>query len=166
LVLLCLTGLVTSCSYVAWSCASLAGFRPFFLPCPVARALHCPTLPCCPHALQPARCPACAALQPARCPALQPARRPCSPRPALWQPACRPFAALLALPCLRRPAAAAAAAARATAAAGAGGAGPTIDCASESATALGASESVAALGARESAPALGARAPPTTGPFL
>ncbi|CAI7907595.1 unnamed protein product, partial [Closterium sp. NIES-54] len=81
---------------------------PFFLPCPAARALHCPTLPCCPHALQPAHCPA-----------LQPARRPCSPCAALWQPARRPFAVLLALPCLRRPAAAAA---RATAAAGAGAA--------------------------------------------
>ncbi|CAI7869688.1 unnamed protein product [Closterium sp. NIES-53] len=87
---------------------------PFFLPCPAARALHCPTLPCYPHALQPARCPA-----------LQPARRPCSPCAALWQPARRPFAALLALPCLCRPAAAAAASA--TAAAGAGGAGPTTD---------------------------------------
>ncbi|CAI7903941.1 unnamed protein product, partial [Closterium sp. NIES-54] len=83
--------------------------RPFFLPCPAAHALHCPTLPCCPHALQPARCPACTAMQPAR--------RPCSSRVALWQPARRPFAALLALPCLRRPAATAA---RATAAAGAG----------------------------------------------
>ncbi|CAI7732309.1 unnamed protein product [Closterium sp. NIES-54] len=96
---------------------------PFFLPCPAARGLHCPTLPCQPHALQPARCPACAALQPAR--------RPCSPRAALWQPACRLFAALLALPCLRHPAAATAAAAtatRATAAAGAGGAGPTTNC--------------------------------------
>ncbi|CAI7929706.1 unnamed protein product [Closterium sp. NIES-54] len=65
----------------------------------------------------PARCPACAALQPARCPALQPARHPCSLRAALWQPARRPFAALLALPCLCRPAAAAVA----------GGAGPPTD---------------------------------------
>ncbi|CAI7876784.1 unnamed protein product [Closterium sp. NIES-53] len=152
--------------------------RPFFLPCPAARGLHCPTLPCQPHALQPARCPACAALQPAR--------RPCSPRAALWQPACRLFAALLALPCLRHPAAAAAAATatRATAAAGAGGAGPTTNLLSEllprrcvtgsveavalgasgSAAALGASESAAPLGARESAAALGARASPAIGP--
>ncbi|CAI7803176.1 unnamed protein product [Closterium sp. NIES-53] len=69
----------------------------------------------------------CPALQPACCTALPcPAARtpcspraalPCSPLAALWQPARRPFAALLALPCLHRPAAAAA---RATAAAGAG----------------------------------------------
>ncbi|CAI7854635.1 unnamed protein product [Closterium sp. NIES-54] len=71
----------------------------------------------------------CPALQPACCTALPcPAARtpcspraalPCSPLAALWQPARRPFAALLALPCLHRPAAAAA---RATAAAGAGAA--------------------------------------------
>ncbi|CAI7766221.1 unnamed protein product, partial [Closterium sp. NIES-53] len=53
-----------------------------------------------------------------------PARRPCSPRAALWKPDRCPFAALLAPPCLRR---AAATAARATAPAGAGGAGPTTD---------------------------------------
>ncbi|CAI7885681.1 unnamed protein product [Closterium sp. NIES-53] len=156
----------------------LLAISPFFLPCPAARTLHCPTLPC-------------------------------SLRVALWQPARRPFAALLALPCLRRPAAATA---RATAAGGAGGAGPPTDChcmswpisrqlqwlgvdsgghclsqttpplssfaseffsepvqaaalgASKSAATLGASESAAALGARESAAALGARASPATGP--
>ncbi|CAI7797191.1 unnamed protein product [Closterium sp. NIES-54] len=71
----------------------------------------------CPRTARPAQpCSPRAAL-----PCNPRAALPCSPRVALWQPARRPFAALLALLCLRRPAAAATAA-RATNAAGAGAA--------------------------------------------
>ncbi|CAI7864143.1 unnamed protein product [Closterium sp. NIES-53] len=81
------------------------------LPCPAAHT------PCSPRTARPAQpCSPRAAL-----PCNPRAALPCSPRVALWQPARRPFAALLALLCLRRPAAAATAA-RATNAAGAGAA--------------------------------------------
>ncbi|CAI7813206.1 unnamed protein product [Closterium sp. NIES-53] len=87
------------------------------LPCPAASALPCPhalqpaRCPAC-AALQPTRCPACAALQPARCPALQPARHPAlqparCPARLLVQPcslhAALPYSACATLPLQRLP---------------------------------------------------------------